>query len=380
MSGSNMFWFHCGRCGSLFQSHAGDSETRLCSKCGFAPGLGLQEAPAEAPPPAPEPEPEQEAGKNADGKGKRSVRKRKNRHFILKLVVGWVLVLGCIVGIARLFWSEDEAPAHPVTTAAVAEDFTDMDTELLNSAGEACMKAFYSYLGEESPEARNQFVLSPALTASRMARFYSMNPITKIDPAALALTTSAVLHFPSGNAIETQWSSKDGRTYDAVFREENGEWRLDWEHFARFSDYPWSLFLAGSGPEEGEFRLLARERLAEDRKNESTISVVLYAPRFGQPRDTGFQSPEFLISRSGKDGQLLDAAFKIARSGKRVFDSKLPDTNPDGMIRVRVKVKRSEADMERRFEISSISACHWYSLNDSGVEPSKPAEGKSTGK
>lgn len=368
-----MFWFHCGRCGSLFQSHAGDSDTRLCPKCGFAPGLGLMEAPAEPLPPQPEPAAEAEPASEA--KGKRSVKKRKNRHFALKLAAGWLLVLGLIVGIVRLFSDDETAAKRPATSTAatVAEDFTDTDAELLNSAGDSCMKAFLGYLAEESPEARNQFVLSPASTVSRMSRFYSMNPMTKIDPNSLALTASAVLHFPQGNAIETQWSSKEGHIYDAIFREENGEWRLDWDHFARYSDYPWSLFLAGSGPAEGEFRLLARERLAEERKNESSISIVLYAPRSGQPRETGFQSPEFLVSRSGKDGQLLDAAFKMARSGKRVFNSKLPDTNPDGMIRVRVKVKRTETNMERGFQITSVTACHWYSIESPGVEPAKPA-------
>ena len=102
-----MFWFHCGRCGSLFQSHAGDSDTRLCPKCGFAPGLGLMEAPAEAQPP--QPEAAADAEHASEAKGKRSVKKRKNRHFALKLAAGWVLVLGLIVGVVRLFSDDDPA-------------------------------------------------------------------------------------------------------------------------------------------------------------------------------------------------------------------------------------------------------------------------------
>jgi hypothetical protein len=183
-----------------------------------------------------------------------------------------------------------------------------------------------------------------------------------------------VLNLPGGRAIETSWNAPDGRKVDAIFREENGEWRLDWDHFVRYGDYPWSLFLAGSGPPEGEFRLLARERLADARKKADSISIVLYAPRFARPGETGFQSPEFLVPRNTRDGQLLDAAFKLARSGGQVFGSKLPNPNPDDMIRVRVKVRRLEQDLERKFEIAAVLACHWYSVDDPGVEPVPPAE------
>jgi hypothetical protein len=255
----------------------------------------------------------------------------------------------------------------------------DDDIALLNEGGRKCGEALGGFLSAGAPEQRNQFVLAPIATASRMARFYSLNPMANIDPAALRLEKSVVVNLPGEKAIETRWITPDGRNFDAAFREEHGEWRLDWDHFARYSDYPWSLFLAGSGVPEGEFRLLARERLAEERKDLDTISIVLYAPRFGHPRETGFQSPEFLVSRNKPEGKLLDAAFKLARSGKQVYGSKLPDQNPEGMIRVRVKVKRTEVDGERRFEITAVKACHWYSIDDPGVELVKPAEVKPAG-
>ena len=207
-----------------------------------------------------------------------------------------------------------------------------------------------------------------------MARFYSQNSLANIDPATLALTGSAVFNVPGGKVIETHWNSHNGKTLDVVFREENDEWRLDWEDFARYSDHPWPLFLAGSGEPEGEFRLLARERLADERKDAQTISVVLYAPRFGRPNDTGFQSPEFLVSRNDRNGQLLDAAFKLAAQHKRIFNASLPDLNPGGMIRVRVKIQRSEINLERKFEILEVLACHWYSVDDPGVKADAPAK------
>ena len=294
-----------------------------------------------------------------------------------KLVICWSLFLLAVVFGARHLMHGEQSRAQPyVSQAAAKRVIPDADVVLLSEAAPLCNQTFSEFLAATTPEGRTQFVLTPITTAARMARFYSLNPQTEIDPQSLALANSAVLHLPGRRAIETQWRATDGRTTDAVFIEENGEWRLDWDHFARFSDYPWALFLSGSEMEHGEFRLLARERLAAERKNADAISVVLYAPRFGNSGETGFQSPEFLIKRNTRNGRLLDAAFKLDREGARVFGVNLPNINPEGLIRVRVKVHRLEQGGERRFEIEEVVACHWYSVDAPGVEIPETAAGK----
>ena len=292
-----------------------------------------------------------------------------------KLVVGWSLLLLAIVFGTRHLLHVEPSSAKPFVSQAAAKNvIPDADVALLSQVSGLCSQTFSGFLAATTPEERNQFVLTPITTAARMARFYRLNPQPEIDPQTLALTNSAVLHLPARRAIETQWRTAEGRTMDAVFIEENGEWRLDWDHFARFSDYPWALFLSGSETDHGEFRLLARERLAAERKNADAISLVLYAPRFGNAGETGFQSPEFLIKRDTRNGRLLDAAFKLNREGERVFGVNLPNINPEGHLRVRVKVRRVEQDGERRFEIEEVVACHWYSIDVPGVEiPEQPA-------
>jgi hypothetical protein len=247
------------------------------------------------------------------------------------------------------------------------------DVILLNEAGPLCNQTFSGFLNAGTPEQQNQFVLRPITTAARMARFFSLNPLVITDPRKLALSRHAVLHLPGRRAIETHWNSADGRQLDAVFIEENGEWRLDWDHYVRFGEYPWPLFLAGSGPEQAEFRLLTRERLADERKNADTISIVFHAPRFGSNTEMGAKSPEFLVKRDSKNGRLLDAAFKLEKAGKRVFGVNLPSATPEGFIRVRVKVCRVEEAGGSRFELEDVLACHWYSHDAPGVEiPEQP--------
>ena len=287
-----------------------------------------------------------------------------------QLFVGWFVLLVLIVLGARYWWAED-APSDPAGTAAhtAGSAPTSEDTAFLNTAMPKCAEILAGFLQAGSPETRSQYVLAPAATATRMARYYGLNPLITMDPGSLTLNTRGVLTLPSGRVIETTWGAEDGKVIDVIFREENGEWRIDWEHLVRYGDYPWSLFLAGSGPAEGEFRLLARERLADAHKKGEAISIVMYAPRFAHPGEVGFQSPEFLVARNTRDGQLLEAAFKLAHGGGKVFDSNLPTLNPADMIRVRVKVRRYELAGERKFEIAAVVACHWYSDDDPGVVP-----------
>jgi hypothetical protein len=356
-------WFHCGRCGKLFQAVPGLINHRACTACGADPRTPTLEAVAAL----------SAAASSLPVRRKEQQRRsrtgrKKNDHLMLKLVLGWTLALAVIILTAKILWPSRSQVVQQQADTAIK--ISDEDAQLLQDATKECSRVLTGFISAAAPEQRSQFVRSQATTASRMARFYSLNPIPGIQAETLKLSASEILFLPGGErAFQTRWQTPNGNIYDAVFRRENDEWRLDWDHFARYSDYPWALFITGLGPDEGEFRMLARERLAEERKNEPTISIVLHSPRPGNPREPGMPSPEFLVPRSERSGQLLDAAFKLARDGGSVFDGKVVDINPEEMIRVRVIVRRFKEDNERKFEITEVLACHWFSVDDPGVQP-----------
>lgn len=359
-------WFHCGQCGSLFRSPVGDMDTRVCAECGLDPCPVPEVAPEEPPAAAGIPERVAEPGKHS--------RKRRSRTRIPFRLIGAGIVLFCVMlAAAGFILNRQRAAVKPVAAAPVAAGPTLEEAAFLTEAGPQVNRAFLGFLTAGTPEARNQFVLNPIDTAARMARFYDLNPLVHIPPETLVSQESAVVEFPGGRAIETLWKTADKGQIETVFVRQDNEWRLDWDHYVRFSTYPWSLFLAGSGEDVGEFRLLARQRLAEERKDADHLSIVLYAPRFGHGNATGFQSPEFLLRRDDENGRLLEAAFKLDRDGKRPFGVELPLENPEGLIRVRVKVRRVKDDMGSRFELLGVLACHWYSTGGSGLDVADPA-------
>lgn len=352
----------------MFRSTIGEADDRLCTACGRNPSLGIETQPGKSSPSLLPTSATQE--QSSDGnREKRTPRRRSHNYFLVKLVAGWLLFLIATIFTARLFWQEGTKEPKPVVaTSALQEASSLEDVTLLDQARPFYNQTLGKFLSAGTPEERNQFVINPIATAAKMARFYTLNPLVNIEPQSLTLDDSAVVHLPAGRAVETQWHSSDDRSLDAVFIEDDGEWHLDWDHFARHSDYPWPLFLAGSGEDHGEFRLLARERLADERKNADSISIVFYAPRFGYSNEAGSQSPEFLIPRDTQDGRLLDAAFKLEREGKRPFGVKLHSMNPEGLIRVRVKVRRIQDDQGRHFKLDEIVACHWYASDAKGLE------------
>ena len=274
-----------------------------------------------------------------------------------------------LIGLARILWPEDlndvKIPAD--TEISNASAYSDRDILLLRQAFPRCRENLTKFLDAKTASERAELSFSPDQAITHMAYFEVFSPMAKINPQAITHLESAVLELPIGLAIESHWKSEKGHIFSTVFIESGNDWRLDWEHFARFSDGSWPLFLAGSGPPEGTFRLLARERLTDERET-TVIRMTLYAASSENSHQTGNPSPEFTVPRDTRNGRLLDAAFKLARSNKLPFGVKLPLIDPEGLIRVRVKIRRVQESDSRRFELVSVIACHWYSTVEPGVE------------
>ena len=377
MSDAPSSWFHCARCGTLFLAPVGADVERRCDSCGREPSLGVRlTAPAALPAAPADGSPERSEDHPSGGRS-HGTRRRKRSYLMVKLIGGWTLFMAVLIVLANLYWKNPEdREASDWTGRAAAGSLADADVILLREAAEGAGASLMGFLEAGAGEGASQHVLDPVRAASRMARYYQLNSVTRIEPGSLEILANGLLQLPDGErAYEARWRTPDGRILDAVFRKQNQLWRLDWEHFVRYSDYPWSLFLAGSGPEEGEFRLLARERLLDHTGDKPELSMVFYGPRFGQPTEPGPPSPEFVVPRAGPMGRVLDAAFREARAGVAVFGSSMPSLDPEGLLRVRVRVKRSNQETARGsgrdFELVEVLACHWLEHEALGVDPDK---------
>ncbi|HEY8962046.1 MAG TPA: hypothetical protein VIM57_07540 [Luteolibacter sp.] len=304
------------------------------------------------------------------GKKKRPRYSRATR-LMVTVFCGWVLMIAAIVALSTYLWDRDKEIGAQTRSKDVlmARRGTDEDSAMLQSGIQPCGQTLAGFLSARTPEERSQFVRKPLETIGRMTRYYALNPAVTVASEDLSVDQFSILHVGGERGISILWKTADGRIFDSVFFPEKGEWRLDWDHFVRYSDHPWTLFLSGGGAETGEFRLLARERLAHDRRQTGEIGVVFYAPRSGSPEDTGPPSPEFLLSRESEEGRLLAAAFAGLEANRRPFGDKTRTYDPEEMVRLRVRVRREPTPEGDRFVLEKVLAGHWLGVDDAGIEP-----------
>lgn len=367
-------WYHCGHCGSLFESALGAVEDRLCSECGSKPVMGKR----------PVKEGEVSEWKREDSTferrrdarkegGKRTGRKMRRKNIMLRVVVIWLILMLPVV------WIRSRAPRTDIMREAQSRDgkgnlaegtMADERIALMIKALPDCHSALLGFLSGGTPEIRNQFVANPIDTAGKMADFYQNNPLPTIETKGLKRIGQEAIIIGDEWMIETRWQSEDGTVFDAVFRREGAAWKLDWEHFSQYGDCPWALFLAGQSAVEGEFRLLARNVAVGDQAERfgSRLRFVLMAPVIGKSGETGIESPELVVDRRSEDGLLLRAAFEARAEGKRVFGGMLEPLESDDVVRVRVRIKRGEFGGVESFSLEKVIACHWYGVDEVGFD------------
>lgn len=346
----------------------GGGSDRVCAACGRDPSLGVASAPVKTKPTVSK-EAEAHDDDSMPSHDQHRKRQKKSGGSMIFLVIGWSIVMAGIVLFANR-WKGRESRRTDWTAPAEYYQLTPEDNELLRKNAGACQIVIGNVLSHSTPEQISAYVFNRRDTFLDMIRFYQTNPGTQMLETRIDGDGISVIQLPDGPAIEGRWKTEDGRVVDAVFRRQEKEWLLDWHHFARYSEFPWGLFLAGDGPDEAEFRLLVRQRLSRQTLDygDLPLSLVFHAPRFGRPDEPGPPSPVFELEWDSDAARMLIAGFNQVREGRRPFRALLPTVETDDeMMRVRVVVRRIDEDNDRRFEIVEVRACHWIQVDDPGV-------------
>jgi hypothetical protein len=363
--------YHCGRCGSLFAAQLGHDEARVCGVCQQKPGTGewpvehgnadVRESPG-----SPDAPPE-----SAEGKVHRASATSRRGSPLTWIAVMWVLLMGSSLWLHR---HHSRRELEGANRAGSEGDVRQEKSALLAAALPECHRAFLGFLNAGNLEERLQFVADPADTARKMENHYVSNPFPQMDAGQTGRIGQELLEIDGEWVVRTRWQvGGEGDRFDAVFRREDGAWLLDWAHFVRFSDYPWEAFLAGDGPEQGEFRLLAKEipSTEETERKDRRLRFEFLSPEPGALSDEPVATQQLVVDRLSEEGLLLQAAFAANRQGGGAFGGAMKPLEQDGLVRVRVIVKRIDFGGVRKFEVARIIACHWISSEDPGFDLGK---------
>jgi len=350
-------WFHCSRCGALFRAAADADQRGHCPECGGDPVGG--EEPVETPEPVrirrkvrkpKEKERPDRSKRHRDTKGRSKAR------ALAIFVIVWGVVLG-----ATAVWVKKHSPDTGNTssdedTGAIGGQAME-DSRLLQDELPNCLKRLEQYLSAANIGGQSPHVLRADKILAEMARSLQYNPIFAAE-GTMNTFFYQVIHTPAGRAIEMEAKQDDGKQFEAVFFEEGTEWKIDWHAITRAGSGSWPLFVSGKGKEEGEFRLLARERIGASGRDPEFIGLVLYSTRPGHPGEAVSPSPEIRVPRASEMGRAIEDAFAARAKNLGPFGSGVVKFDPDDMIRLHVRVTR-EGEDERVFRISELIATHW---------------------
>jgi hypothetical protein len=294
---------------------------------------------------------------------------RKKGRYLMYFVFGWVILLAALAMTIKRIWPNT---ARIPSAEYVAKDgqLTADDIHLLETNREKIAGHFGEFLRAPDVGSRSLHVLRPEQTVGRMGRYYDRNPQLPVE-GGFSLMLQNVMHTPAGAAVETLWQRQNGEVLEAVFFEEKGDWKLDWDAFVRCGTGSWGLFLAETGDGEGTFRVLARERIGAEGRSDEYLSLVLYEPRGGHPGEGVQPSPEIRVTRATALGRAIQEAFDAKAKKLGAFGGKASDLDPRGMIRLNLRLRRSGTS-DREFHVEELLAAHWLEIPGTPVKAGDP--------
>ncbi|MDB6077133.1 MAG: hypothetical protein JWO82_880 [Akkermansiaceae bacterium] len=300
-------------------------------------------------------------GSEVDEKTSRKRRRdsRRKARIVAVVAIVWVVLTAGTAVLMR--WKFPEKPEETLATQQI-EQMSDEDRNILLDDGEEMGKEISSFLRDTNPSSRASHVLRSPVAMTKMLRLTTMTSELAYN-GKLSLVSKYVVDTPAGKGFAALWDFETKQQVEAVFFKEDGHWKIDWDEYARYSPDSWQLFLAGGGESHGEFRLFARQRADTGYLPPNQMGITLSLPKFGQPAETTSSSPQIVVDRDSDVGQQLQAAFAARAKNEDVFGSRLVEHDPDGQVRVRVKVSRQEGET-RTFKIDELLACHWFGFDE----------------
>ena len=366
-------WYHCGHCGSLFQSSYGFDNDRLCEVCQRKPRVCLWPVMSSINSVAlAKVASFDKTGDKAKKIAKNPTFKKRRFKTIFLVTSIWILVLLGVIAL-HYFLSSDPPKSQNLELSDLNRSIKASDRiKILNQVLPECDQVIRGFLSAPTNEEYSDYVHRSMEMQPIMEAYYRDHPLYQVNVASLQRIQQQWMHIGGEWMVLTHWMDAVGENdFNAVFRKGPDGWRLDWPHFSRYSEASWQSFLAGAGKShQTEFRLLVRQFKDEKstRPSDQRMLIVLAEPKWGKPKHAILESPVISIDLMSDEGRLLAEAFERREKKRKVGEGELDRLDPEGFVRVRVKVTRDEFGGEFRLTINELKVCHWLDSDHSGFE------------
>lgn len=294
-------------------------------------------------------------------KRKKDKEKHRKLYFFLTL---WLGIAAAILAVVQM----NKDPEGDQKSAVEDQKLLDerRDELFIREHFPAISMNFSKFMRSTEDADRIQEIDYSSRMASKFARFHQAQSLPEIKGRLGAFRRNVIelQKEPFAPAVEVVWKDEAGSFFESVHVWDGMTWKLDWEHFAKFSTTPWTLFRSKLGPKEGEFRLLMRKR--ETLRESTYFSLLFYEePAFGVEDQRkalqASESEEVIVKVRSDLGRQLTELFKNKEDGLKPYESIFGELDPNTMLRVSaVLAWEEDEDGDEILVLKQLPGVSWY--------------------
>ena len=292
---------------------------------------------------------------------KKKPKKERNRTLAL-FVTGWLAVI--VIAFALL--KTGKKTIDPDEPGEKVDITTIRNREFFRKHDGAVRQAFLGYILTGDLEGRLPYIDRSSDLARSFTQFYRNHPQIRLtsQPRWITGNVIEVAQDPPILAIENLWQDDQQRKMGSVHVYDGTGWKLDWEAFAPYSTQSWAQFMAQLGEKEGVFRVLVRKRATSDASERIYLSFYR-PPDFEDSDQKAFlktESPEVELIVKSELGEQFLKLWSDYEEKNFVFDSLLPAIDPEGFMRIMVKLawESDGENGESKLVLKEIPGVGWF--------------------
>lgn len=245
----------------------------------------------------------------------------------------------------------------------IEQKLTGQAREFYLSEASEIRSALTAFLTLQKADLKAQYVRKTSKVPGVMGRFYQSEAprhlAAQLEEEPLVWN---VVYELEPSFVEVVWRDKQGESFEAVFVKEEGGWKLDWEHFARYSAIPWTYFRQQFGTQrEGVFRLYMEEVSRGGGGEEGNVWVRLMPPVADVDARAREATDPVAIPRNSELGIKVLKALDHDRVRPESGFPKLYARDPEKLTRVQLRLawERDESLGTESMRIVDLLANHW---------------------
>lgn len=292
-------------------------------------------------------------------------QKKREAHHMKLISISWIVFVVLVVTVVIYFnSSSDRFTGNTTSSQLDSGKQIDAERQELKLSLPKCMTVVKRFLNAETASAKAQFVYDGVRLSREMEDYYSGQADLRPSLLQVRPIVYHALHIAGSQAIGTVCQTDTGERFEAIFILDDGEWKIEWKSFVRYSERDWALFKTGADGDEADFRLYMRVMDVREDLAAGDVLVQFYKPDiFRGHMFDGYASDVIRVPAYSGQGKLLRGLIErsAAAEDEDLVGMQISEFDPKQLYRVRVRMKLGlNAKQQPEVNLVRLIANHWY--------------------